>query len=114
MSQEQTLVEVALMQFNHPLIATIRWIETEDGGRAKIPEGSRYSAPVCADGHSEFPDCSWSLNIETTSGRNFTRNDTVTARFRVEQAPHEWLTPGTAFWMYEGRRKVLEGVIESG
>lgn len=95
------------------MIATIHWIEPEDGGRTTIPEGSCYSAPSCVDGHSEFPDCSWSLNIETTSGQKFTRNDKVTVQFRVEQAPHEWLTPGTSFSMYEGRRKVLEGVIES-
>jgi hypothetical protein len=95
------------------MLARIRWFETEEGGRKQIPEGCRYSAPACIDGHSEFPDCSWSLNIETTSGQTFSRSDKVKIQFFVQQAPHEWLTPGTLFTMYEGRRKVLEGVIES-
>ena len=81
------------------MIATIHWIEAEDGGCTQIPEGCRYSAPACVDGHSEFPDCSWSLCIETTSGQNFAHRDKVSVRFLVEQAPHEWLTPGTSFSM---------------
>jgi hypothetical protein len=95
------------------MIATIRWIDVEHGGRNRIPEGCCYSAPACFDGYSEFPDCSWSLSIETTSGYEFSRSDKVKIQFFVEQAPHEWLTPGTPFSMYEGRRKVLEGMIES-
>lgn len=95
------------------MMAHIRWIDLEDGGRKQIPEGCRYSAPACFDGHSEFPDCSWSLCIETTSGQNFSRKDEVNVKFFVEHAPHEWLTVGTSFSMYEGRRKVLEGMVES-
>ena len=95
------------------MIAAIRWIDFEDGGRKQIPVGCDYCAPACFAERSEFPDCSWSLCIQTISRQNFTRHDMVIVRFRVEQAPHEWLSPGVSFSMYEGRRKVLEGVIES-
>ena len=60
------------------MIATIRWIELEEGGRKRIPEGCSHAAPACFDGHSEFPDCSWSLKIETTSGQKFPRKIRIT------------------------------------
>lgn len=95
------------------MIAAIRWIELEEGGRQGIPEGCSYVAPACFDGHSRFPDCSWSLRIETTSGQKFALTDRVIVQFLVRNAPHHWLTVGTSFSMYEGRRKVVEGIIES-
>ncbi len=107
-----TLMSIELRSTPKTMNATIRWIKSEEGGRKQIPEGCRYSAPACIDGHSEFPDCGWSLCLETTSGENFSRFDTVKIGFLVESAPHEWLTPGTSFSMYEGRRKVLEGLVE--
>jgi hypothetical protein len=35
----------------------------------------------------------------------------VEIHFRVEEAPHEWLTSGAEFELYEGKRKVAVGRI---
>ena len=84
------------------MIAVIRWIDFEDGGRKQIPVGCDYCAPACFAERSEFPDCSWSLCIQTISRQNFTRDDqqidiNFTTAFLLQAPQHFGKATGTWF-----------------
>lgn len=95
--------------------AVVDWVESSAGGRSALSQGCVYTAPACIDGQSQWPDCSWSLVIETLNSESFSGNDQVRIRFLVNDAPHHWLVPGVPggrFRMYEGTRETVVGVVQ--
>ncbi len=90
--------------------AQIKWLSPETGGRQSIPQGNECTAPAYFEGWNEWPQSAYSLALKTTSGDNFQLEDEVDAGFLVPHAPVEWLVPGARFSLYEGKRRVLEGV----
>lgn len=92
--------------------AFANWVKKSAGGRFSLPKGCIYTAPACIDGHSQWPDCNWSLVIETLDSMPFSGNDEVRVRFLVNDAPHHWLVSGVRFRMFEGTRETVVGVVQ--
>jgi len=91
--------------------AQIKWLSPETGGRQFIPQGNEYAAPARFEGRNDWTQSAYSLALRTTSGENFQLEDEVDAGFLVPHAPVDWLVPGARFSLYEGKRRVLEGVV---
>ncbi len=93
--------------------AVIDWLSWGEGGRTEPPSGPDYSAPARFPSHAEnFWVEAFDLivhRIELLGGPERWLSD---VHFRIEDAPHEWLTDGAEFELYEGRRCVARGRIE--
>lgn len=96
---------------NFRVTARIKWLSPATGGRQSIPQGNEYTAPACFEGRNDWTQSAYSLALRTTSGENFQLEDEANAGFLVPHAPVEWLVPGARFSLYEGRSRVLEGVV---
>ena len=90
--------------------ATIKWIQTKDGGR-RLPMaiGIRY-CPII-----EFPSTIaqkkfWSADIYVLSQTN-RYESTAKLSYFSEKAPFELLQEGVDFELYEGDRLVATGTI---
>ena len=93
--------------------AQIRWMTPEEGGRSAPPSGLRYSTVAKFEHQSEeqwFKDA-WSLVLDISGPLGEDRVQTVSLSFLAEDAPEEWLATGKRFGLYEGRKKVAEGVV---
>jgi hypothetical protein len=93
--------------------AIIEWMSAEQGGRDNGPPfGPDYAAPAKFLAHAEKWHLeAWDLlvhKVECVGGQDKWLAD---VRFRVDEAPHEWLTPHADFELYEGKRCVARGRI---
>jgi hypothetical protein len=86
------------------------WLPPEKGGRQHPIVAGRYVAPASFDGTLETAN--WSLVLELGPRNEETLESTGTGCFLFPEAPHDVLTPGAKFKMYEGPKLVLEGVVE--
>lgn len=93
--------------------AIIDWISAEQGGRRSGPPfGPDYAAPARFLAHAD----AWLLEegdllvhkVECIGGPDKWLAD---LRFRVDEAPHEWLVSHTDFELYEGKKCVARGHI---
>jgi len=100
------------------VLAKIRWLKPDEGGRPAPPPGPRYSTVAKFESQS---DHQWQkdarslvLNVEGTP--DGTGSQTAWVRFLAEaDAPADWLQPQRSFDLFEGSRKVAEGrVLELG
>jgi hypothetical protein len=84
----------------------VTWVSAGKGGRATLPSATRYvnighfpHDPV------DWPDGSWSVVLEFDAPPAEQGSPSYgTASFLVDEAPHEWLQPGSTFDVYEGTR----------
>ena len=92
--------------------AEIRWLTFEEGGRRSLPTGPMYVAPAKFLAHSEkWGVEDWSLVVEKIENADGSKEWLTNVWFGMEDAPHEWLSSGSSFELYEGCRCVGIGRI---
>jgi hypothetical protein len=95
--------------------AQIEWIRHEEGGRKQPPSGEEppvYWAVVkLLDAEPQAN--SWSIYARklSSTAEGFLWDAAV--QFRVPEAPHDLLTEGRRFELYEGAKCVAHGVVGS-
>lgn len=84
--------------------ALVTWISHEDGGRKTIPPlGTQYYCTTMFD--KNFEASAWSVWFICTQ-LSAESSMIVNLGFCFDHAPHEKLTKGLHFYLYEGNRKV--------
>lgn len=91
--------------------AKIEWISAENGGRTNGPPcGPDYAAPAKFLAHADtWLTEAWDLLVHRVNEVGMPDMWEAEVRFRMPQAPHQWLTCGAEFELYEGRRCVARG-----
>jgi hypothetical protein len=96
------------------VLAKIRWLKPDEGGRTAPPHGQQYSTVAKFDKQTEeawYKDA-WSLVLNAQGVPDETWTQTAWVRFLAEEkAPVDWLLPGNRFALFEGSKKVAEGVV---
>ena len=95
-------------------VAEIRWIPEELGGRKSPPNlGAAYStlARFAHESDSHYEQNSWSLVLDMLDAPGPDLRQRAAVRFLVDCAPENWLVPGARFALFEGKRRVADGVI---
>lgn len=101
---------------DNEMLARIKWIPKNLGGRSKPPLGTGsppYAAVVryCDSIEDGPPQVAWSLVIEKVHDLDDPLEWMANIRYLVEDAPQEELRPNRRFELYEGRRCVATGYI---
>ena len=97
------------------VLAKIRWLRPDEGGRIVPPLGKQYSSVARFETQTEeeWLKDAWSLvlSLEGTPDENWTQ--TALVRFLADEteAPVQWLRPQSRFALFEGHKKVAEGVV---
>lgn len=97
-------------------LAEIRWIPAEEGGRERPPAGvgERPYATVVrlldSDG-PESDETAWSLVVRKLEEGEDEAEWLAEIAFALDAAPHDALTTGSRFELYEGARCVAMGRI---
>jgi hypothetical protein len=94
--------------------AIIEWLLADEGGRTNGPPfGPDYAAPAKFLAHADtWLSEAWDLLVHKVDGIGDSDKWIADVRFRVGNAPHEWLVDGAEFELYEGKRCVARGRIE--
>jgi hypothetical protein len=93
--------------------AQLRWLSVAEGGRMSLPSGPTFSTVAKFDRQGDdWLNEAWSLVATFVTLPQDGRHE-VDVRFPAPDAPREWLTPGSRFWLMEGARAVAEGVVTS-
>ena len=93
--------------------AHIRWLTPEEGGRTHPPVGPQYSTTARFEAQTEeqWLADAWSLILELQQPPDESGRQVVRARFLAKNGPSMWLQPSKTFVLYEGKRKVAEGIV---
>jgi hypothetical protein len=86
----------------------VDWIPVEEGGRSSLPAGLKYStvSRFKEDGDN-WQKQAWSVVLEFERSPLEQGNPSYgKARFLVEDAPEDRLSPGRTFELFEGAKKV--------
>ncbi len=86
------------------------WYPADERGRKSPPPGPKYFAAFKPKS-SRITDETWSVLLELLpqSGHRFSRDGMLS--FVSQAAPISSLHPGQAFYLFEGRWPVAEGVV---
>jgi len=95
-------------------MAKICWVSPEAGGRKTLPSGPRYSTVARFDRLRVSPEEAWSIVAEFVGSIDEERCVLAQVRFLVPQAPHELLSAGSSFELFEGSRLVARGTVLGG
>jgi hypothetical protein len=96
------------------VLARIRWLRPQEGGRIVPPSGPKYStvARFESQTNENWRENAWSLVLSLEGTPDETWSQTACIRFLAEKAaPIAWLEPHTNFELFEGSRKVAEGTV---
>jgi hypothetical protein len=101
------------------VVAKIRWLRPDEGGRNAPPRGREYSTVARFEAQTEedWLEDAWSLvlNLQGAPDENCTQTALVRFLANEDDVPAQWLEPSTRFALFEGRKKVAEGtVLETG
>jgi hypothetical protein len=93
--------------------AQIRWLRDDEGGRLQPPPGPRYSTVARFEWQTEelWRAEAWSLVIEFNGRPDESGQQVAGVRFLSEKGPTKWLQPSSKFFLYEGEKKVAEGIV---
>ncbi len=96
--------------------AKIRWFRRDEGGRVALPacEGDPPYATVVhfKDSVDSWPPAiAWSLIVEKVRVLESEYDWLVNVRYMFPEAPSSELKPGREFELYEGGRRVAEGIL---
>ena len=76
------------------------------------PRGPRFALPARFDHQGdEWENDAWSVVIITEGKPDRKGEQIAVARFLVSDAPHDWLTVGKRFTLFEGKLALAEGVV---
>lgn len=92
--------------------ARLRWcVRCPEG--TEFPRGTRFATPARFEHQGEdWTQDAWSVVIESTKPVEPDSTQSVSIRFLMDNAPHDWLVSGKKFELYEGRLLLAEGVVE--
>lgn len=94
------------------MMANLRWVRTDAGGRRTLPYQSPYSTLVTfSDQNTPGIHESWSLIVDFIDVPSWNRDQKVSVRFLSEAAPTYLLREGASFTLWEGSKAVAEGTI---
>jgi hypothetical protein len=88
---------MSVAESNKPISARLRWLRPEQGGRPSPTPGPTYSTVARFNDFHTPPDQ--------------TGTHLVSIRFLSDIGPVDRLAPDRVFVLYEGHRKVAEGVV---
>jgi len=93
--------------------AQIRWLRADESGRRQPPPGPRYSTVARFEEQTEaqWMNEAWSLVLELQGRPDASGQQFATVRFLSDDGPTKWLQPSSKFDLYEGNRKVAEGIV---
>jgi hypothetical protein len=93
--------------------AQIRWLWADEGGRLYPPPGPRYStvARFEAQTAEDWRSNAWSLVMEFHDLPDESGYQTAAVRFLSIEGPTKWLEAPSRFSLYEGDKKVAEGIV---
>ncbi len=93
--------------------ASIEWLTQEEGGRKQPPTGEEppvYWAVVkLLD--VEPQSNSWSMYVRKEASSDDGHKWDAVVKFRVDEAPHHLLSDNVRFELYEGPKRVANGII---
>jgi hypothetical protein len=99
------------------VIAKIRWLRSNEGGRSAPPSGPHYSTVARFEPQTEeqWRKEAWSLVLDLEGSPDENWNQIARVRFLADEAdaPIRWLQPNSSFALFEGHRKVAEGTVLS-
>jgi len=97
------------------VLTRVRWLKPEEGGRSTPPPGQQYSTVAKFDKQTEeaWRKNAWSLVLNPLGAPDKAWTQMAWARFLTNEAtaPTDWLCPGSRFALFEGLKKVAEGVV---
>lgn len=88
----------------------LRWLVTVPRGQS--PRGSSFSRPARFENQgNDWTHNAWSLDIKVEGVPDANGQQSATAKFVATDAPHDWLSVGKRFTLYEDIA-LAEGVVE--
>lgn len=94
----------------YSVVAFIKWISYEDGGRKKVPPKNTKYCPIIKFDDIDM-DGDWSILFYCTE-INEHCEEVVNMKFLSDNAPSELLISDRKFALYEGRKMVAKGYIK--
>jgi hypothetical protein len=89
----------------------LHWLVSSPSNHS--PRGQRFSLPARFDHQGDdWTNDAWSLVVDVEGVPDALGNQIGTARFLVSSAPHDWLSEGKRFTLFEGRLPIAEGEIK--
>ena len=96
-------------------LATIRWIEAENGGPKTLPTGTHYVTSARFEQEKgKWPREVWSLVMDFNEPLTSSRCVTADVHFLAPDAPQYLLNSGDKFELFEGSMCVAKGEVISG
>ncbi len=97
------------------VLAKIRWLQPSEGGRPSPPPGPRSSTVARFDTQSEedWRKDAWSLVVYLDERPNEIYTQVARVHFLSNEAkaPLDWLSTGRRFDLFEGSKKMGEGLV---
>jgi hypothetical protein len=97
------------------VLANIRWLKPYEGGRTAPPPGPSYSTVAKFETQTteEWRKQAWSIVVDLDGTPDETWTQTARISFLADEteAPVNWLSPRTAFELFEGLSKVADGIV---
>lgn len=93
--------------------AQIRWLKPDEGGRQHPPSGPQYSTVARFESQTEeeWKIDAWSVILEFQQPPDESGCHIVQVRFLSPSGPSHWLELSRRFTLYEGKRRVAEGIV---
>jgi len=93
--------------------AEIRWLRVNEGGRLHPPPGPRYSTVARFEEQTDeqWKKEAWSLVVELHGRPDESGHQVTAITFLSENGPTKWLQPSAKFSLYEGEKKVADGIV---
>ncbi len=89
----------------------LRWLVS--GPSNHSPRGRRFSRPARFDHQGEdWTSNAWSLVVDVEGTPDAYGYQVGTVSFLMPQAPHDWLSAGKRFTLFEGGLAIAEGEIK--
>jgi hypothetical protein len=89
----------------------LHWLVSDPSNNS--PRGQRFSLPARFDHQGDdWTSNAWSLVVDVEGIPDKQGHQFGTVRFLVPDAPHDWLSEGKRFTLFEGRLALAEGEIK--
>lgn len=91
--------------------AVLNWLVS--GPSNESPRGRRFCLPARFDHQGEdWTSNAWSLVVDVEGIPDSQSRQLATVKFLMPDAPHDWLSEGKRFTLFEGRLPLAEGEIK--
>jgi len=94
----------------HRAQITLQWLQ--QGAANHSPRGQRFVLPARFEHQGEdWMEDAWSLLVEVDGVPESDGKQSGVARFLMSTAPHEWLSEGKQFTIFEGELALAHGSV---